>query len=444
MNSTPDSLDGVGLAGLVLDEPLGSGSGTTTWSASTPSGQKVAVSALPAVGEDRGRVRARRLRTLGTVTHPGLTRVVDMPGSDPRLFVSELIVGPSLLALRTARQRLRAPEVLGLAHDLASALARLHESGLVHGDVSPSNILLRESTDGAVAVLVDLMGESAWEAGTRGFTAPEVLTEPAASSAADVWSLASVCMWAVRLNEREQLRRLLGNALSDDPDQRPDAMTLAGQLADVGSEPIRLPSPSVLAAATLRQQIYQDVTAVRPTRRARPRHRRRTPVPALFVTLAVVALTVAAGLTWYRQVQATPRSQPVANLTPMSTAELVQRVEELVAWRDSAIADGNALALANLTVPLSQAAQADRALIAELRTGQTEFLGLATQVQQVEVLGMDGGEVVVQAVLTQSSHQRTVSGQVVTVPAQPGRCVQLALQRHQDRWLVATTELCAG
>ena len=88
------------------------------------------------------------------------------------------LLGGSLDALVRARGHLPPGEVVTVLAPVASALGRLHDLGVVHGDVSPGNVLL--DLDGR-PVLGDLglghvvgdVSPGVW--GTDGYVAPEVL-----------------------------------------------------------------------------------------------------------------------------------------------------------------------------------------------------------------------------------------------------------------------------
>jgi transcriptional regulator with GAF, ATPase, and Fis domain len=129
---------------------------------------------------------------LARLSHPSLPRVFEVgrtaepiddvaPGAP--FFIAEWIAGG-----RCDTRQWDDPRALwSLLADIAGALAVIHAAGLVHGDVSPANILLvdpegtRESTvvdarDGTRAVLVDLgLGCGEGARGTPQYMAPEAL-----------------------------------------------------------------------------------------------------------------------------------------------------------------------------------------------------------------------------------------------------------------------------
>ncbi|HEY4185298.1 MAG TPA: sigma 54-interacting transcriptional regulator [Polyangia bacterium] len=123
------------------------------------------------------RVRSEFERLAG-LSHPGIVRVRDVGRHDGQLFlVTELVVGEPLMAIAAlADDDQRRARLTAAAFGLADALAYLHGRGLVHGDLSPSNVRL----DGeGRPILFDLAFpalESAGAAvGTLGFAAPEAL-----------------------------------------------------------------------------------------------------------------------------------------------------------------------------------------------------------------------------------------------------------------------------
>ena len=70
--------------------------------------------------------------------HDGMTYMV-------MEFIQGQTLKDRLTALRIKGERMTASEVLALTTELASALDHAHANGLVHRDVKPANILLREA-----------------------------------------------------------------------------------------------------------------------------------------------------------------------------------------------------------------------------------------------------------------------------------------------------------
>jgi hypothetical protein len=132
---------------------------------------------------------------LRRIDHPHvvrLRRVVDLPGGG-RALVLDHAAGGSLSALVGCRGPLDAAEACTVVVPLARTLAELHERGLVHGDLTPSNVLF--TTDGR-PLITDLgsariMGESVGEVwGSDGYLDPAGNERPAPTN--DVYGLGAV------------------------------------------------------------------------------------------------------------------------------------------------------------------------------------------------------------------------------------------------------------
>ncbi len=93
-------------------------------------------------------------RTMAALTHPNVVTLHTLAEDGGRPFlVMELVDGPSLAHVLRERGRLPLSEALPILRAVADGLAALHEAGLSHGDVKPSNILLGP---GRAAKLTDM------------------------------------------------------------------------------------------------------------------------------------------------------------------------------------------------------------------------------------------------------------------------------------------------
>ncbi|MDQ2708217.1 MAG: serine/threonine protein kinase [Actinomycetota bacterium] len=103
----------------------------------------VAVKLFPA-GADPNSARrfTDEAQTLANLSHPGLVSVYDsgLEGDRPYL-VMELISGSTLREV-IAQEQLPLEEVTRIGTELADALGYVHQQGLVHRDVKPSNVLI--------------------------------------------------------------------------------------------------------------------------------------------------------------------------------------------------------------------------------------------------------------------------------------------------------------
>ncbi|MDH3733351.1 MAG: serine/threonine-protein kinase [Gemmatimonadota bacterium] len=106
-------------------------------------GRRVALKTLGTTRAADGLDRLwREARAAASLNHPGICQVYDVEEQDGELWVAmELLEGEGLDA-RMKRERLGVEEAIGIAVDVLSPLAALHESGVVHRDLKPSNIFL--------------------------------------------------------------------------------------------------------------------------------------------------------------------------------------------------------------------------------------------------------------------------------------------------------------
>ena len=242
-------------AGLAVGAPMGriGPDGPRVLRGLDGDGRDVVVHLLD-VPEDGGGARTlRRLAELRALRHPALARVrevISLPGGRAVVTV-DLVPGADLAVVLGARGCLTRSEAARLLDDVGSALARLHEAGLAHGDVSSANVVI--TTEGG-AVLIDLFG-GVMETGTGRWAAPERAGGGPATPASDVYSLGallrSCATGTAVLGER--LDRILADVLVDDPGLRPTARALAARAPEVGAPGvIELPDGARLAAGALR------------------------------------------------------------------------------------------------------------------------------------------------------------------------------------------------
>ena len=134
-----------------LDRIIGSGGMGVVWDAWDPAlERRLAIKLLRAeLTDDSGRARLiREARTLAKLQHPHVVAVHDVGEVDGEVFIAtELIDGEPMAQWQHGQ---RAPAVLDAYAQAARGLRAVHELGLVHRDVKPSNIFV--GRDGRVRV----------------------------------------------------------------------------------------------------------------------------------------------------------------------------------------------------------------------------------------------------------------------------------------------------
>ncbi|GJN35078.1 hypothetical protein PR202_gb23811 [Eleusine coracana subsp. coracana] len=134
----------------------------------------------------------------------GMVRRVDTSsrGEEEYSIVMDYIDGSSLAHILHERgQPFPEEEVRRIMRQLLRGASAMHENGIVHRDINPSNIFVDGDDEGIIKIGDYGCAKSTAEArppfcvaGTNGYMAPEVLVEDAAGhgTAADMWSLGCV------------------------------------------------------------------------------------------------------------------------------------------------------------------------------------------------------------------------------------------------------------
>ncbi|MDI2125927.1 serine/threonine-protein kinase [Yinghuangia seranimata] len=271
---------------------LGAGGMGLVYQGRSPSGRMVAIKVVrpDLAGDEEFRVRFARevaaaRRVGGFYTAP----VVDADTDGPLPWLATAYLpGPSLQAAVRDHGPLPEPSLRVLTAGLAEGLQSIHATGLVHRDLKPSNVLLAldgpRVIDFGIARAADETSVTATGlvVGSPGFLSPEQANDHEVGPPSDVFSLASVVVFAAtgagpfgggsvpgllfRVVHNppsldgvpEGLRDLLSRCLAKDPAARPRAgQVLAEALAPGDATAVRgprgwLPEPvaAAVAAAT--------------------------------------------------------------------------------------------------------------------------------------------------------------------------------------------------
>jgi len=278
-------------AGLVLGRyrpvrPLGSGGSGSVWLArDEQSGMEVALKIVPREGKAASRAEREALAA-ARLRHERCLRAYAFERDDSHVYIAyEYVPG------KTVRQAMRAGELddrsaVEAAAQILEGLAHAHARGIVHRDVKPSNVLLKDGDEVSVRLLdfglaqmqeADTLTAAGDVPGTLAYIAPERLAGQEATSAADVWGV-GVMLWEALAGphpfwtsslletaraigagapplarERPDLPKALlvavDRALSLDPSRRPSAERLARVLRGAFRERERKPRAELRAIA---------------------------------------------------------------------------------------------------------------------------------------------------------------------------------------------------
>jgi hypothetical protein len=270
--------------GYAVDGQLDAGGDGLVWVArEEATGRHVALKLID-IADPGAREQARREASLlTTIEHPHvlpMLGIADTPGA--LVLVLALAGGGSLADLLTVRGTLPPGEIVTVCAPIGQALADLHARGLVHGNLTPGNVVFTADGRPMIADLgiSRLGGEFRTEVGMiDGYAAPEVQAGYPPQPGSDVYGLAVIAMRSltgyvpahpiVLPGIPPATQGALAQALHPDPMRRPDAMSLSNALFALAD-----PEPIMLVSDTGTIRPVQPL----PYSDDQPRHRSARPV----------------------------------------------------------------------------------------------------------------------------------------------------------------------
>ncbi|WP_030158320.1 Stk1 family PASTA domain-containing Ser/Thr kinase [Glycomyces sp. NRRL B-16210] len=162
----------------------------------------VAVKMITAAGAEGFDLKAftHEARTIARLSHPNVVAVFDQGVHQGLPYVvMEYVPGTTLRDLLNRRRRLRIEEAVELCGQILDGLQAAHDAGLVHRDVKPENILLKNGGRGDRVKVVDFGLAEAVHGdrdtggplvATAAYVAPELVSGEPAQAASDVYSTA--------------------------------------------------------------------------------------------------------------------------------------------------------------------------------------------------------------------------------------------------------------
>jgi hypothetical protein len=193
---------GATLGGYRIKAVLGSGGMGVVYEATQLSLERtVALKVIaPHLSQDAAfRERFSREAMLqAALEHPNVVTVYEAGESEASLFLAMRLVQGSDLKRMLAHGPLEPPRALALLEQIASALDAAHESGLVHRDVKPQNILVDDQDRAFLSDfgLIKRPGEgttgTGGHLGSLDYVPPEQIRGEPLSPASDVYALTAV------------------------------------------------------------------------------------------------------------------------------------------------------------------------------------------------------------------------------------------------------------
>jgi serine/threonine-protein kinase len=307
----------------------------------------VALKALPAhFATDPDRVARfhREAQVLAALNHSNIAHLYGLeelnavaPGSSsPVTFLVMELVDGETLADRLVRGPLPAADALGIAKQIADALAAAHEQGIVHRDLKPANVKVRDNRtvkvlDFGLAKVVDARPDGAESAtvaspalltstgvilGTAAYMAPEQARGADVDKRADIWAFGCVLfemLTGKRAFGGTDISETLAAILRDEPDWAALSPDVPPAIRTLVRRCLRKDSNNRLA--DISDARLEIVDAIAGGEADQPRASARVPKSRFGWTLAPWALAAAsiAGVIWMAL------RVPVSTVVPRST-----------------------------------------------------------------------------------------------------------------------------
>jgi serine/threonine protein kinase len=216
-----------------LEELAGTGGMSTVWRAHDERlGRTVAIKVMSdSLAADPVAVTrfSREARTHANISHANLVRVFDYSVTASRPYLVMEYIDGATLSQRLDRGDLSGAELTPLARDLLSAIACVHDHGVLHRDIKSGNVLVDKDgharlTDFGLARLEDStqITRTNEVVGTLRFLAPELIEGQPASRQSDLYALGILLRTTTgKADAGPLLPKLIRSLTEPDPSARP-------------------------------------------------------------------------------------------------------------------------------------------------------------------------------------------------------------------------------
>jgi len=170
----------------------------------------------------------REAQSAGTLQHPNIVTVFDLGEFEGQPYIAmEFVEGESLQSIIARQPTIPLAAKLKLAEQICSGLDHAHKNGIVHRDVKPGNILVKNDGTvkvvdfGIVRVESTTLTKTGMFMGTIQYASPEQLSESHVDQRSDLWSVVCVIYEFIAYRkpfEASNFGAIVGKILTSEPE----------------------------------------------------------------------------------------------------------------------------------------------------------------------------------------------------------------------------------
>lgn len=329
------------LGDYTLERQISGGRFSAVYAARDSTGRTVAIKCLTNPDATLRASFQREIALLRRIKHPNIVPVIDANTVDPLYYVMPFLDGETLEARVRRAGPIPLSEARSIVAQLASALECLHTSGIVHRDVTPSNVMLLRN--GSVMLIDFSLANSVGTRGQKGvgtplYCAPEQWNGDLPTPRADIYALGGVTYFMLSghtpFAERETAEHTAAQHLRERPkplhEVNPSVPQAVSRVVMCALE--RKPEKRWATAEEFARQLLGTASQVD----SGPR-RNVVPIRNLAVSFSIVALVI--GVAWFLLTPDTQVLRPAVMPLPSPTVTLEPEAKLVVPYPNVQLAD---------------------------------------------------------------------------------------------------------
>jgi len=167
--------------------------------------------------------------------HPNIVKVFDVFEEDGNFFIFMECLDTDLMkGIRTKRYIFNSKNLIDIIIKAAKGISYIHQNGIIHKDINPSNVLITYSLEkikitdfGLSKVERRIFNGREYKGGTEGYIAPEIYKGERASERSDIYSFGKTVekiYKELNIPMPEKIKNIIKISTDPDPQNRFESM----------------------------------------------------------------------------------------------------------------------------------------------------------------------------------------------------------------------------